>query len=258
MGQRFSYKSNLRVHPALDPPQPARLFAKPTREYLSEGRTLVHTPAPQTGPRGSSTLVFADGSYIIGFIHPDKKHAEGYCEYRDIANRLIYTGYMNESTYNGWGSIWDESGLWPEYTTYWTNSRPGNRVLHTTPIKMEWDLTFEDKKSDLKKSTIPSLPSNVRAIYDNIRTSFINHTIGSTEPYFREIIQLYTNIRSNIHHTPPSPNIGPSVNQLFNKRVNDMAFHPLTPPTPPKSYSPDKITVFNPLRVRIPPDTDKT
>jgi len=260
MGQRFSTtnraRSRARVHPALTPPEPTRIFVKPSREYLSEGRTLVRTPAPVGASPGSMTLVFADGSYVIGNIHNETKQVNGYCEYRDIANRLIYTGYMNNSTYNGWGSIWDESGSWPEYTTYWTNSRPGNRVLHTTPLIMEWDLTFEDDKPDTKTRILKTLNPGVRATYDRIRSSFARHIQGSSEPYFRYMIQLYTNIRANIHHTPPSPNVGPIAAQAFNKRVNEMAFHPLTPPTPPKTYSPERVAVLNPLRVRIPDDSE--
>jgi hypothetical protein len=131
MGQRTS--SRKRVHPALEITHQTHIFTKPSREYLTDGKTLVRSPPPLGAPPGSHTLIFADGSYIIGRISDRTYQANGYCEYRDIANRLIYTGYMRESTYNGWGSIWDETGSWPEYTTYWCESRPGNRVLHITP-----------------------------------------------------------------------------------------------------------------------------
>jgi len=265
MGQRFSRnaRSSARVHPAITPSERTRSFTRPAREYTSDGRLLVRTPAPLRGAPGSITIVFVDGTYIIGKINPETKDAEGYCEYRDIANRLIYTGYMYENSYNGWGSIWDESGSWPEYTTYWSMSRPANRVLHSTPSIMEWDCSLEgscDKEGRSRLPIKPLVPGS-KQIYSNVCRSFANHTVGSSEPLFREMIKMYVKIRENPHQTPPSPNIGPTnviKKGIFSDKPEEPSFIPLTPPTPHKSPEIRNARVIsNPLRVRIPPETSK-
>lgn len=249
MGQRFSrnVRSNTRVHPTIAPNERMRSFVRPAKEYTPDGRILIHTPAPLRGSPGSITIVFTDGSYIIGRVRPETKSAEGYCEYRDIANRLIYTGYMYENSYNGWGSIWDESGSWPEYTTYWSMSRPANRVLHSTPSIMEWDYSLENS-CDKEGLPIKSFVSGSRKMFSDICRSFANHKIGSSESLFQEIIQLYVNIRENPKQTPPSPNIKPLCNHMFHENVPEfVGFGPL------KSSG----VVRNPLRVRTPPETSK-
>lgn len=266
MGQRLSRNTrySVRVHPAITPSKRTSSFIRPAKEYTSDGRLLVHTPVPLKGDPGSITIVFIDGSYIIGKVNAQTKDAEGYCEYRDIANRLIYTGYMYENAYNGWGSIWDESGTWPEYTTYWSMSRPANRVLHTTQTGMEWDCTLDGScdKEGVKSLPIKPLVMGSKQIYSNICHSFANHKIGSSEPLFQEMIKLYVKIRENPHQTPPSPNIAP-INivkkRVFSDKSEEPSFIPLTPPTPHKS--PDirnARIVSNPLRVRVPPETYKT
>jgi hypothetical protein len=267
MGHRFSMntRSKTQIHPAITPVEHTSSFTtpltRPGREYMTDGSILVRTPAPVRGPGGSVTIVFVDGSYIIGKINAQTKNIEGYCEYRDIANRLIYTGYMYENSYNGWGSIWDESGSWPEYTTYWSVSRPANRVLHSTPNIMEWDYTLDGtKREDFKDKHRPLDKPHIigsRVIFNKVRESFAHHKNGSSEPLFQEMIRLYINIRENPRHTPPSPNIGPmSRNPLDNSGYHqNPTFLAITPPKSPKDLKLNVVS--NPLRVRIPPETSK-
>lgn len=256
MGQRFSRKSQ--IHPAITPPIRTRSFTKPPKEYTSDGRLLVRTPAPLKGAPGSITIVCIDGSYIIGKVNAHTKDAEGYCEYRDIANRLIYTGYMCENSYNGWGSIWDESGSWPEYTTYWSMSRPANRVLHTTQSGMKWDYTLDGTcdKEEIEHLPIKSFTPFLKQMYSNVCRSFENHKSGSSETLFQEMIKLYVHIRENPRQTPPSPNIGPTnviKKGIFSDEPDEPFFIPCTPPAPPKTTETKNARIVsNPLRLRIP------
>lgn len=255
MGIFHSNTSN-KVHPAI-PSTPTTFTIGPDREYLSDGRIIVYRPIPPGGPPHSCVVIYPDGSYAIGTIRGSTKQLHGYCEYRDIANRLIYTGYMNDSAYNGWGSIWDETGNWPEYTTYWCMSRPGNRILHTTPDKMRWELTL-DWEEDEDTKVIKTISTTIKQLFDKIKHDYKAHKEGSTEPYYQQMITLYTRIRSDPSHTPPSPHIGPKAVSAFKERTTTPIFLAVSPPTSPQvrlEAAKAERSIENPLRFRIPPNT---
>jgi len=142
-------------------------------------------------------------------------------------------------------------------------SRPANRVLHTTQTGMEWDCSLDGScdKEGIKCLPIKHIVPGSKQIFSNVCRSFANHTNGSSEQLFQEMIKLYVNIRENPRHTPPSPNIGPTnviKKGIFSDKPEEPFFIPLTPPTPHKS--PDirnARVVSNPLRVRIPPETSR-
>lgn len=243
MGKRQSkYVHQSMTHPTSEPELSAGIFQEASREYFEDGKVLIRRPEPKRvfEKKGIQTMVYPDGSYIIGTIHPKTGSVNGYCEYWDIGNRIIYTGYMMDTVYNGWGSVWDETGSWPEYTTYWSMSRPGNRILHSTLQRMEWEMYNENQ--DKIQVPINPLPSGTAQIFNEVRGEFVKNQKPS-ERIFGQMIHLYTMLRSE----PPSPNIGPKANTSY----KDLPmFTPISPPTP----NPDeKTTVFNPLRVRIPP-----
>lgn len=262
MGQRHTSKA--KVHPASVLTERTVLSVRPTKQYLPDGRTIVRHPVPPGGPPGSVVVIYPDGSYVVGVFDPRTYEANGYCEYRDIANRLIYTGFMTDTNYNGWGSVWDDSGLWPEYTTYWCMNRPGNRILHTTPDVIEWktDTGWDDEEKEGDKSPIePLLSLRARRMFDNVRLGFSKHISGSTEGVYHEMVTLYTDIRGNPRQAPPSPNIGKKPINIFHERTGAPAFHPLTPPRSPvfvkegkiETSTPGVTSCKNPLRFRIPP-----
>jgi len=112
-----------------------------------------------------------------------------YGVYRDIVERLIYTGYIDNTTYQVWGVIWNETGEWPEHITCWCNSYPGNRVLRITdPIGMycRWVSYRED---------VPVMLGEPAAL----------------SPDCRELFQNVTNLVAKSHPIcgPPSPHHGP-------------------------------------------------
>ena len=263
MGQRPT--SRIKVHPASIITERTVLSVRPPRQYLPDGRTIIRHPVPPGGPPGSIAMVYPDGSYVIGLFDPRTHEANGYCEYRDIANRLIYTGFMTDTNYNGWGSVWDDSGSWPEYTTYWCMNRPGNRILHSTPDTMEWKIDTgwaDEEETEGDKSPIGTLLTlRARRMFDNVRLGFSRHSTGSTEGVYEEMIRLYTNIRGNPRQAPPSPNIGTKPISMFRERTEAPTFHPLTPPRSPvvketeriERPSPGVTSYKNPLRFRVPP-----
>lgn len=263
MGCIHSSHNSRKVHPA------GVIYSK--KRYFVDGRTLLtsRSIAAINLKRTYGTMVYPDGSYIEGMFLEGE--ATGYCIYRDIANRLIYTGYMDLTQYSGWGAIWDETGSYPEYITYWCASQPGNRMLHITPMKYEW-VTYEDE--DPKYTRISKVPKELDELYTKkIEDVKINTML--TEDEFQDLIKVYTELRSQREGSPPSPNIGPKA-FTFHERVKTPS-PPTLPPTSPsfhltpsasvssKLYNirssvskgedelGNTVSVKNPLMFRVPP-----
>ena len=164
----------------------SKLRIRSNKRQFTNGRILIGSPS-------SGIMIYSDGSYLCGrFIESD---SFGYCVYRDIAGRLIYTGYMERTQYQGWGAIWNETGDWPEHITFWSTSFPGNRllrILNSSGEKGSW-ISYSNGKPEPIGDPI-SLPPECVSIFHSISdVSSKNNDI--TEFIFSKIIDLYTKTR---------------------------------------------------------------
>lgn len=204
------------------------------KQYFSDGRVLV----------GGTVMTYSDGSYLRGRF--EEGEANGYCVYRDIAGRLIYTGYMEHTAYQGWGAIWNETGEWPEHITFWCASYPGNRVLRVTSSAgdhCQW-VSYTNEEPSVMGDPV-QMSSECRVLFRNMKDTVING-IEIDESCFSKLISLYTSARVSADYStaiPPSPHHGPR------SRPNIVPRLQLVPDTTTES-----IHVRNPLTMfRVPP-----
>lgn len=250
MGAILSRRRHRRVIPVATPSIIAmrgggNLRVRATKRYFTDGRILVGSPRS-----GGAIMTYPDGSYLCGLF--EEGEAEGYCVYRDIAGRLIYTGYMERTEYQGWGAIWNETGEWPEHITFWCLSYPGNRVLRVKDPagdNCQW-ISYRDDKPSPMGEPVP-MPAGCRQLFRDAR----NLASGGTEineTQFAEIIRLYTDARIAADRSktiPPSPHHGP------HSRA-DAVLSPLrlSPPVVDNDDTAEGVSVRNPLAMfRVPP-----
>ena len=245
MGNLLSRNRHRRIVPVITPSIIAmrggdggNLQIRASKRYFTDGRVLIGTPRS-----GEAVMTYPDGSYMCGLFKEGE--AEGYCVYRDIAGRLIYTGYMEHTSYQGWGAIWNETGEWPEHITFWCSSYPGNRVLRVKDPagdRCQWVSYRDEEPSPMGEPIL--MPANCRQIFRNAR----NLASGGTEineTQFADIIRLYTEARVAADRSttiPPSPHHGPQSPFSF------------SPPTADSDGSVEGVRIRNPLAMfRVPP-----
>ena len=250
MGGILSRGGRGRVRPVVTPSIIAMrggggtLRVRATKRYFTDGRVLVGTPRS-----GGAVMTYPDGSYLCGQF--EEGEAEGYCVYRDIAGRLIYTGYMEHTSYQGWGAIWNETGEWPEHITFWCSSYPGNRVLRIkTPAgdRCQWVSYRDDEPSPMGEPV--TMTAGCKQLFRTARNIASSGT-EMNETQFAEIIKLYTDARvaaDRFTTIPPSPHHGP------HSRA-DAVLSPLRlSPVVESVDSGEVVRVRNPLSMfRVPP-----
>jgi hypothetical protein len=220
------------------------LRVRATKRYFTDGRVLVGSPRS-----GGAVMTYPDGSYLCGRF--EEGEAEGYCVYRDIAGRLIYTGYMENTSYQGWGAIWNETGEWPEHITFWCSSYPGNRVLrikNPAGERCQWVSYRDDEPSPMGEPV--TMTAGCKQLFRTARNIASSGT-EMNETQFAEIIKLYTDARvaaDRFTTIPPSPHHGP------HSRA-DAVLSPLRlSPVVESVDSGEVVRVRNPLSMfRVPP-----
>lgn len=257
MGQRISRRN--RVMPIVTPGEVAsrsgelhikgRTHSRTKKRYFADGRLLLGSPRV-------GIMTYPDGSYLCGQF--EEGESFGYCVYRDIAGRLIYTGYMEHTSYQGWGAIWNETGDWPEHITFWCCSAPGNRVLRIqspTCHDADW-VTYKEDGPEVIGSML--MTSSCKVIFKELRDLVIDSK-EINEESFSKIIQLYTEARTAADRAttiPPSPHHGPSAGIIpIGLRIGDSIFSSRLTPSPEEtSSSGDERSIRNPLNLfRVPP-----